>query len=44
MPENLGEDFQGILKALAILVAVFGCFAVLIGFIGPQVVEQLVGG
>ncbi|WP_256524847.1 hypothetical protein [Halorussus vallis] len=44
MAENLGEDWQGVLKALAVLVFVFGCLVTLIAFAGPSTVEHLLSG
>ena len=44
MAENLEEDWQGVLKALAVLVFVFGCLATLIWLAGPTTVEHLLGG
>lgn len=41
MAQNLDEDLQGLLKALAALILAFGCLAVLISLFGTVTVEQL---
>ena len=38
---NLGEDLQGLLKALIVLVAVFGAFMLLLALFGPSGMPDL---
>jgi hypothetical protein len=41
MSNELDEDLQGLLKALAALVAVFGALALLLALFGPSAMPHL---
>ena len=44
MSDNLDEDLQGLVKALVVLVLVFGGLALLASVYGPTGMANLLGG